>query len=158
MLAKARRSACRPAPLVGSEAAKVRTAGREGAGSFMGGKQRALHLKSFPRCAREDAIDTIHRKRARPGILTKTDPHTRCLRPRLLQHRIKHGDASPVATSTTRPRGGPRTAYRPEHGGRISPPAGAARSAAHARTTSRWSRSERAQESARPSSEKSHEM
>src|SRR5258706_229981 len=35
MLASASRSACRPAPLVGSVAAKVRTAGREGTGSFI---------------------------------------------------------------------------------------------------------------------------
>src|ERR1700693_4184886 len=40
MLASARRSACSPAPLVGSVAANVSTAGRERMGSFMGGVRR----------------------------------------------------------------------------------------------------------------------
>src|SRR5512134_721988 len=41
MLASARRSACRPAPLVGSLAAKVSTTGSEGTRSFIGEKREA---------------------------------------------------------------------------------------------------------------------
>src|SRR5690242_10998838 len=61
MLASASRSAWRPAPLVGSVAATVRTAGRGVSGSFMGGAAGlgGLHLKPVPRCARLPGILTF---------------------------------------------------------------------------------------------------
>src|ERR1700682_6357028 len=67
MLAKARRSACRPAPLVGSVSANVKTAGREGTDSFMGtrGAIGGLHLKPGSRCARQPGIATMLQGSAR---------------------------------------------------------------------------------------------
>src|ERR1700675_805548 len=61
MLARASRSACRPAPLVGSVAANVKTAGREGTDSFMGtrGAIGGLHLKPGLRCARQPGGATM---------------------------------------------------------------------------------------------------
>src|ERR1700752_189955 len=61
MLASASRSACSPAPLVGSVAANVRTAGRDGTDSFMGraGGGGGLHLKPGSRCTRQPGIATM---------------------------------------------------------------------------------------------------
>src|SRR5690242_13645322 len=61
MLASARRSACNPAPLVGSEAAKVSTAGSGAEDSFMRtrGERVGLHLKPGLRCARQPGLSTI---------------------------------------------------------------------------------------------------
>src|SRR6266851_2498044 len=61
MLASARRSACRPAPLVGSVAANVSTAGREGMVSFMRarGASAGLHLQSVSRCTRRRGVATM---------------------------------------------------------------------------------------------------
>src|SRR5512135_3429231 len=62
MLATARRSACRPAPLVGSDAAKVSTAGSGAEGWFMGTRgasEVGLHLKPGLRCARQPGLTTI---------------------------------------------------------------------------------------------------
>src|SRR5579862_6780290 len=56
MLASASRSACSPAPLVGSVAANVRTAGRVWIVSFMGRRGRGLHLKPGSRCAHQPGI------------------------------------------------------------------------------------------------------
>src|SRR5687768_9996536 len=68
MLASASRSAWRPAPLVGSLAAKVRTAGREGTGSFMGIRgagMGGLHLKSGLGCVRQPRVTNIDFRSAR---------------------------------------------------------------------------------------------
>src|SRR5689334_6355026 len=70
MLASARMSAWRPAPLVGSLAANVSTDGRVGMGSLMGENARrveGLHLKSGLGCTRQPGVSTIEiRERARP--------------------------------------------------------------------------------------------
>src|ERR1043165_6822008 len=61
MLASASRSACSPAPLVGSVAANVSTAGSDGTDSFMEGtgSTGGLHLKPGFRCARQPGVDTM---------------------------------------------------------------------------------------------------
>src|SRR5687767_6000546 len=74
MLAKASRSACRPAPLVGSLAAKVSTTGSEGTGSFIGEKHEAVRgvtLEIRPRL-RAPTGGQYHRFRVRARILTTT--------------------------------------------------------------------------------------
>src|SRR2546430_919568 len=114
MLASARRSACRPAPLVGSVAANVRTAGREGTDSFMEVAgcwgvtlETRLALRA-PTGGRYDASGS-----ARVLAFYSTNLRVRlCLQLRLLPNRglSRCGAASHAASSTTRPKAGPRTA------------------------------------------------
>src|SRR3954471_22692556 len=143
MLASARRSAWRPAPLVGSVAAKVSTAGSEGTGSFMGapGLVGGLHLKPGLRCARQPGVATMLQGARVSSHSTQQILRVRlCLPPCLPRNRglSRCGAAWHAASYTTRRRDGPRTASRRVPVGKTFRPAGAARNAGEGKKISRW--------------------
>src|SRR5450631_4913012 len=104
MLARARRSACSPAPLVGSVAANVKTAGSDSTYSFMGARavEGGLHLNPGSRCARRPGIATmLLSERARPHILLNRQRVRLCLLPRQKLDFSECGAASRAASSMT---------------------------------------------------------
>src|SRR4051812_31540092 len=98
MLASARMSAWRPAPLVGSVAAKVRTAGRFGGDAFMGrraGEWRRYTCNPAPiASAGRRSIPSLRAALATPAFYSTASPFS---------HVIQH-DSGPAAQDLALPR------------------------------------------------------